>query len=148
MQEKQNNRIRIFTDGGYSIPRKVGAWAVIVVKGNKLVYEYREEISNSTSNRAELLAFTHAMDIAVNYEECELHADSMYVIKGFKSWMKNWNAMNWSKSDGSEVKNADLWKILYEKRTMKHVDIRHVKAHQGKKGCRWNDYVDKLTKVS
>jgi ribonuclease HI len=137
------SKIRIFTDGGYSIPRNKGAWGVAVVEGNKLIKEERGEITNSTSNRAELLGLIKALELSFEFEEVEINCDSQYLVKGYNSWMKKWRQNDWCRSKNEEVKNVDLWKKVNELKNPK-ATVKWVKAHSGNK---WNEYVDGLTKV-
>ena len=52
-----------------------------------------------------------------NQRRVHLVSDSEYVIKGLTEWIVNWIANNWrrgKKAGAPPVKNADLWKALYE----------------------------------
>lgn len=133
-----SDRIRIFTDGGYSIPRNIGAWAFVVIEDNKNIFEYREQVKNSTSNRVELIAFLKALEVAQVFEEVEILSDSQYVVKGYNLWMKRWEKSGWKNK-----KDTDLWKeVLLLKN--KNVKVKWIKGHSGN---RWNEYVDRMTKV-
>lgn len=134
---------RIYTDGGFSIPRNIGAWALVVVEGNKNIFEERGEVKDSTSNRCEMLAFLRALEIAEQHNVKQINSDSQYVVKGFNSWMKGWERGGWVNSTGNDVKNQDLWKKIWEYRKL-DINVKWVKGHNGNK---WNEYVDGLTKV-
>ncbi len=135
-----SDKIRIFTDGGYSIPRNIGVWAFVVVEGNKDIYEDSGKLKNSTSNRAELTAFLRALETAQVFDSVEIISDSQYVVKGYNHWIKKWEKSGWKKK-----KNIDLWKDVLElKHESKHVKVKWVKGHNGNK---WNEYVDKMTKI-
>ena len=72
----------------------------------------------------------------------EIYADSSYVLKGITEWIENW-----IKKDFKNVKNIELWKILYnlKKQTEELPSIKllfnKVKGHNGDK---YNEMVDKL----
>ena len=72
----------------------------------------------------------------------EIYADSSYVLKGITEWIENW-----IKKDFKNVKNIELWKILYnlKKQTEELPSIKllfnKVKGHNGNK---YNEMVDKL----
>ena len=74
--------------------------------------------------------------------DIEIYADSSYVLKGITEWIENW-----IKKDFKNVKNIELWKILYnlKKQTEELPSIKllfnKVKGHNGDK---YNEMVDKL----
>lgn len=115
-------------------------WAFVVVEGNKDIYEDSGKLKNSTSNRAELTAFLRALETAQVFDSVEIISDSQYVVKGYNHWIKKWEKSGWKKK-----KNIDLWKDVLElKHESKHVKVKWVKGHNGNK---WNEYVDKMTKI-
>ena len=139
----ESDNVRLFTDGGYSIPRSLGAWAYIVVKGNKLVKEKYMVVANATSNQMELKAFLEALKEAKRLNiPLTIFSDSQYVVKGYNSWMKDWKKSNWMRGN-KPLKNKELWMEI-NNYSSKDVKVVWVKAHNGN---RWNEYVDSLTKV-
>jgi len=139
----ESNNIRLYTDGGYSIPRMLGAWAFIVVNGNKIIKEKYRVVANSTSNQMELTAFLEALKEANRIgKPLTIYSDSQYVVKGYNSWMKGWKANNWKRGN-KPLKNKEFWQEI-EKYSSKVITVKWVKAHNGHK---WNEYVDSLTRV-
>lgn len=137
--------LEIYTDGGYSIPRRKGGYAVVVVENDKVINYISKELGRSTSNRAELLAFVKALEIAQTVAETEIFSDSSYVVKGYNKWMKGWKNRGWKNSKGIYIKNSDLWaKIYYLKEGFKekNVKVSWVKCNTNKH----NILADTLTK--
>jgi ribonuclease HI len=133
-------RLRIFTDGGYSIGKGVGVWAYAIVEGNKSIHEDKGEVKNSTSNRVELIAFLHALQTALVFEEdIEIISDSQYVVKGYSCWIHKWEKSGWK----NKKRDIDLWKQVFALKSKK-VKAKWVKGHSGNK---WNEYVDEMTKI-
>lgn len=42
-----------------------------------------------------------------------IYTDSDFVIKSVNEWMPRWQANGWKTSAGSEVKNKEMFMILY-----------------------------------
>lgn len=146
--------LKIYTDGGFSIPYNKGGYGVIAVKdGTKEVFSQSELVTDSTNNKMELTAFIKALEYLKTLGEvdCTILTDSNYVLQGFKTWMYGWKAKNWVKADGKAVKNQELWENLYSLRDIK-VKVEKVKAHQKKPELYsdgyWNNKVDELTRES
>lgn len=123
--------IEFYTDGSYSIPRGLGKWAVVVVENNESVDIQSGELTNSTSNRAELTALITALKLSQNIEEIvTIYSDSQYVVQGYSSWMEGWKKSNWQNFNGKPTKNADLWKEIY-KLKKPTIRVKWVKGHDG-----------------
>lgn len=139
--------VEIYTDGGYSIPRGVGGYGVVVVENNKVVATISEKITKATSNIAELKAFLKALDICYEkykYDKVTIFSDSQYCVRGFNSWLKGWHTNDFVKHNGEEVKNKDLWVCIHEmKQKLKKVKVEWVKGHNNNE---YNELADSLTK--
>jgi ribonuclease HI len=135
--------MRLYTDGGYSIPRGIGAWAYALVDGNELVKSDSGIKKDSTSNQLELQAMIEALKVAHELgQPITIYSDSQYVVKGYNIWMKNWKAQGWKRGN-KPLKNQEYWKQI-DKLYSKEISVKWVKGHNGNK---WNEYVDSLTKV-
>jgi len=81
-----------------------------------------------TSNRAELMAAHAAVLIAVQMKIpllC-LRIDSMYVKNGCERWLHRWKANSWLTTNGTRVKNQDLWKSFMKDLAEVHVKFEKV----------------------
>ena len=135
---------RIYTDGGFSIPRNAGGWACIVVLNGKELRGYRINgvAINETSNRMELTAFIQGLKYAQSIGSCKIYTDSQYTVRGYNEWMKNWKKKGWKNSSKKEIKNKDLWKII-DSLKKSNIKVEWVKGHNGDK---FNELVDSLTR--
>lgn len=101
-----------------------------------------------TNNRAELRAFIHALEFAVDNPTVQVHieSDSSYCIKGYKTWIFSWVSRKWTKSNGGDVMNRDLWQEVWDlKLRMKEMGVTPVvswvRGHNGHEG---NEAADRL----
>ncbi|UII80059.1 ribonuclease H [Flagellimonas sp. CMM7] len=131
------NEIEIWTDGSCDPNPGKGGWAFAL---NKKEYK-AGQVEHSTNNRMEMTAVSEAIAYA-KYEfpslPIKIHCDSQYVVNGFNSWMHGWKKKGWTKK-GGEIKNLDIWKILYENH--QDVELVWVKGHSGND---MNEFVDVL----
>ena len=105
--------VEIWTDGaskGNPGPGGWGAW--MKYKGH--VLELCGGALSTTNNQMELTAPTEALCRLKEPCKVTLHTDSKYVQQGMTAWIYGWIKKGWKTADGSPVKNADLWKKLYE----------------------------------
>lgn len=100
----------------------------------------------STNNRMELMACIEAFKFIskteLNSTRIIIYSDSQYVV-GNQYNVFNWRS-NWTKQDGSDVRNIDLWKkFLIEKgKLKKNVQLEYIKG----KSTPLAEEVDKLAK--
>ena len=105
--------VEIWTDGaskGNPGPGGWGAW--MKYKGH--VLELCGGALSTTNNQMELTAPTEALCRLKEPCKVILHTDSKYVQQGMTAWIYGWIKKGWKTADGSPVKNAELWKKLYE----------------------------------
>lgn len=133
---------RIYTDGGFSIPRNAGGWGCIVVKDGKEIHRMNGVSTNETSNRMELTAFIKGLEYAQNLDKCLIYTDSQYTVKGYNEWLQNWKKKDWKNSKNKEIKNKDLW-VKIDNLKNKNIKAVWVKGHNGNK---FNELVDSLTR--
>ncbi|KAI0098954.1 ribonuclease H-like protein [Hypoxylon sp. NC0597] len=69
-----------------------------------------------TSNRAQLRAVIAALKFHVwwaeGWERIIITTDSEYVSKGATEGLRDWAGRDWHTSDGEQVANQDLWRVL------------------------------------
>lgn len=93
----------------------------------------------ATNNVAELTALMKGLEFVASREldTVYIFTDSRYAQEGFMSWTVGWEANGWTKSDGGEVANVELWQRLVElKNQIKEKNIalhvEWIKGHAGK----------------
>ncbi|MDG6895838.1 ribonuclease HI [Volucribacter amazonae] len=123
-------KIEIFTDG--SCLGNPGAGGIGVL----LRYQQHEkELSQgyfvTTNNRMELLAVIEGLKCLKQPCAVDLYCDSQYVKNGITQWIFNWKKKNWRTSNGSAVKNQDLWILLDQLVQQHQVNWHWVKGHAG-----------------
>lgn len=134
--------IEIYTDGSCLENPGNGGWAAIINDDGKI-----EKISgsekNTTNNRMELMAPIEALGKINKKKKVKIFTDSQYVKMGITNWIHNWIKNNWQTSKKEDVKNKDLWLILYKLTQSFDIEWHWVKAHAGNT---LNEEVDALAK--
>ena len=138
-------KIRIYTDGGCSGNPGPGAWAYILVRGERESRDSRF-VSRTTNNRMELQAVIEALrGVRENPElataEIELFTDSRYVKNGINDWIHTWKKNGWKTRSKQPVKNQDLWKQLLDLSSTLVISWRWLQGHAGD---RYNEACDRL----
>lgn len=87
-----------------------------------------------TNNRGEFSGAIRALQQADELDPLKEHklviyTDSMLLVNSLTKWISKWIKNGWVKSDGSEVLNKDLLKLLVDGMEKRKVDFVHVKAH-------------------
>ena len=122
--------VEIYTDGACKGNPGPGGWGVLLRFGN-VEKELCGGEKHTTNNRMELMAAIQALASLREPCKVELHTDSQYVQNGITKWLPGWRKKNWRTSNGSAVKNQDLWELL-DLATKKHnISWHWVKAHNG-----------------
>jgi len=133
--------VEIFTDGGCIPNPGRGAWAVILVYGDKekILTGYDE---NTTNNRMELKAAIEGLKALKKRCKVVIYTDSEYLKKGMSEWLKSWVEKGWKTNSGT-VKNIDLWNELAELVEKHEVTWEWIKGHSQHPQ---NERCDKLVK--
>lgn len=151
-QERYNDdAIHIFTDGACSGNPGPGGWgAVIIVDGT------RKELSGgherTTNNRMEMSACCNALRyvrnlFSVTAKDIYLCTDSEYVYKALQNnYLASWKRNGWRKSDGSELKNVEIWKEIDELLSAYSKGQLHFEWTKGHAGHEENECCDKLAR--
>ena len=120
----------LYTDGGYSIPADLGAFAYVILQDGKEIKRYAQKIAHETNNRAEIKAIMEGVRVLPDKSHITVYSDSRYAI-GVLSGRYNAKA------------NTDLvyeYKKMVRTRGFK-VEYRWVRGHNGNK---WNELCDTL----
>ncbi len=135
--------VNIYTDGSCSGNPGPGGWCCILTYGQaekKISGGARE----TTNNRMELQAVIEGIKALKEKCAVKVYLDSKYVADPFlKKWIYAWHKAGWIKTQGEPVKNADLWKTLFELSLIHEVTFEYIKGHSGHK---YNEECDKEAK--
>lgn len=138
---QNRDMIHIYTDGGCVGNPGPGAWAALLIYGEK-----RKEISgyeaDTTNNRMELMAAVMALrSIKTKNLPLTIHTDSTYLKDGMTKWLQLWKQNGWKTAAKKPVKNQDLWEMLDDLAQGLALSWAWVKGHSGQPE---NEFVDSL----
>ena len=135
-----HKKIEIYTDGSCNGNPGPGGWGVLIKYAN-----VNKELSgfeiNTTNNRMELTAAIEGLNILTKAYNVDLYTDSRYLENGMNLWIHNWEKNKWKTSSKHFVKNADLWKKLFNISQKHNISWIWVKSHSGNYG---NEKADTL----
>ena len=134
--------IKIYTDGSCLKNPGDGGWAAIINAEGEIKKISGSE-KNTTNNRMELMAPISALSKITEKKKIQIFTDSQYVKMGITNWIHNWIKNNWQTSNKKDVKNKDLWLVLFKLSQSFQVEWHWVKAHAGNS---LNEEVDALAK--
>ena len=122
--------VEIYSDGACRGNPGPGGWGVL------LRYDGREKElwggeAATTNNRMELMAAIRALEALKRPSRVALYTDSLYVMKGISSWIRDWKRRGWRTADKKPVKNEDLWRRLDELAAKHDVEWHWVRGHAG-----------------
>lgn len=122
-------KVIIYTDGACSGNPGPGGWAAVLICG-----ENKKEISggnpDTTNNIMELTAILEALKSLKVECDVQLYSDSAYCVNAFnQNWIYGWIKKGWRTSDGSEVKNKEIWQEIYSLTQKHNVTFNKVKGH-------------------
>ena len=87
------------------------------------------------------MMFYTKRDDQTDNDVLHIFSDSTYVMDGITKWMDKWKQNDWFKRDEKEVKNKDLWVMIYDLNQEIKPVCHHIKGHDGNEE---NEKVDKL----
>lgn len=135
-----NRTVTIHTDGSCHNKTGYGGWGVHMMIANTEI-EMSGGAIETTSNRMEMMAVLQALNCLNTSEAIVLYTDSQYVQKGATQYMFSWQQDNWSGAIEREIKNLDLWRMMYKLVDKLDVTILWIKGHAGHK---FNERADEL----
>lgn len=123
-------KLTVYTDGGYQMFKKEGAYAFIILQDNEIIHKEANVIRNESNNRAELKAIINAVNWCPDNAEIDVNSDSQYAIYTLSNlWQRK--------------KNTDLFeewdKILRRKNVT--LNFNWVRGHFGNK---YNEMCDQM----
>jgi ribonuclease HI len=133
--------VEIYTDGACSGNPGPGGWGALLRWGGREREIWGDDPGPTTNNRMELMAAIQALEMLSRPVLVKLHTDSSYLRNGIMSWMSNWQRNGWLTADRKPVKNADLWRRLFDATQAHEVEWVWVKGHAGDAG---NERADAL----
>ncbi len=135
--------LAVYTDGGCDPNPGPGGWGAII-RWDEQEWVLQGNARNTTNNRMELTAAAAALAALTLFDETpaiELHTDSRYLQRGVTEWLENWAQNGWETSNGSPVKNQDLWRALHRLILDRDIHWNWLKGHAGH---RQNERADQL----
>jgi len=139
--------LKLYTDGSCLGNPGKGGWCAICIGQNEVpIFKLCGAELNMTNNIMELTAVIKGLEkiLDIGLNEVVVYTDSKYVSQGISVWISKWVNNNWRKSDGTSVKNKELWEKLYKINCeFKNIQWEWVKAHNG---IKWNEEVDKMAR--
>jgi len=133
-------QVIIYTDGACKGNPGIGGWGALLTY-NGVEKELYGGQANTTNNQMELTAAIEALKALKSKCKVDLYTDSEYLRKGITEWIKGWKKRGWKSSNGSSVKNKELWLALEEAAKQHEVNWHWVKGHSGHPG---NERADAL----
>jgi len=145
--------INIYTDGSFK--KRAGGSGFFIRYPNNIEREIQGKgRMGTTSIRSELRACIDALKYIqkdLEAKQCNyvyIHTDSQHIVDSYYfAILSQWRTTYWTKLDGDDRANKDLWKdfIRESRKVKKRVEIKKVKAHSGIEG---NEKADRLAKKS
>ena len=136
-------KVIIYTDGACSGNPGPGGWGAIL-----MYKDAKKEISGgckqTTNNIMEITAVVEALKCLKVESDVQVYSDSAYTVNAFKQgWIYNWMKNGWKTSNGSAVKNKELWQELYALTKKHKVEFIKVKGHSDNE---FNNRCDELAR--
>jgi ribonuclease HI len=123
----------IYTDGACKGNPGIGGWGALLRMGTHAKELFGGE-AHTTNNRMELTAVIRALESLKRPTDVHLFTDSQYVKNGIESWIHGWRRNGWKTADRKDVKNADLWRELWELAGRHRITWHWVKGHAHDEG--------------
>jgi ribonuclease HI len=122
--------VEIYSDGACRGNPGPGGWGVLLRCDGREKELWGGEAA-TTNNRMELMAAIRALEALKRPSRVELYTDSLYVMKGISTWIRDWKRRGWRTADKKPVKNEDLWRRLDELAAKHDIGWHWVRGHAG-----------------
>lgn len=145
----KTDRIEIYTDGSCHTQKRKGAWAALILFGNKK--EILTGVENDTThNRMELLSVIKSIEFVDTCQpgaSLRIFSDSQYVCT-LPDRLPRLKQNLFLTKKGTEIQNADLVKTYLRLIESHDIEWIKVKAHQrdNSEQTAHNRFVDKLSR--
>jgi ribonuclease HI len=132
--------VRVYISAYVNPNVRIGGFGIIIENefGDGLKRELSGSLCPVTPNRIRMLGIIEALDYLRlrGPRDITIYTDSEYIINGIrkKSWSRKWRSRNWLRSDGEEVKNADLWAEMLDLYEFHNIEFILIKERNG---CEW-----------
>jgi len=138
-------KVTAYTDGACKGNPGKGGWAFVIVNDQNQIAAKRNGFkSDTTNNEMELTAISQLLQLlyikGTVDRDITIYSDSQYAINCITSWGPNWSPSDWSKKKNAELINDCLGQ-LHILKTSNKIQFEYVKGHSGNQG---NELVDKL----
>ncbi len=148
---KPEDNIQIYSDGSCRIndSEHSGAYAVIILANNKLVYEHSKAFPKTTNNAMEVQALVLALQISLyihkqfNIKPPTIFSDSEYAINSLMVWSHAWIKLKQTNKSNYEL--FEIFHNAFNPDDLSIVKVKHIKAHAGFVG---NEIVDKIAAIA
>ncbi|MBI5444826.1 MAG: ribonuclease HI [Deltaproteobacteria bacterium] len=122
----------VYTDGACSGNPGPGGWAAVLVRGPERM-EIGGREAATTNNRMEMRAAIEGLRHARPGERVHVVTDSRYLHDGISKWIHGWKRRGWTKADGGDVLNREVWEELDRLVATPglRVSWEHVRGHAG-----------------
>jgi len=131
----------LFSDGSiYPNPNGIGTWCYVLIdEDGKEVMKSGWE-SPSTNNRMEMKGVIEGLRSLPRGSKVTVYTDSQYVCNPFLlGWIKKWRKDDWTGK--KDLKNKDMWKIMWQYVQWHDVSWEWVKGHADNK---YNNLCDEV----
>lgn len=151
MQDTINQQIEIYTDGSCHTQLCIGAWASIILIGDKKI-NLSGVVQNTTHNRMEILAVIKTLDyfikeINIDFDKITIVSDSQYVV-GLLDRRPKFIVSAYKTKAGKDIRNKDLVLQLFNHTDNLNIEFVKIKAHQKQTDViNYNNEVDKICRA-
>ncbi|NCN39928.1 ribonuclease HI [bacterium] len=130
--------IHIYTDG--SLKAGKGAWAFVIVRGDRVILESFGVGRNTTSNRMEFHAAIEAVKRVSAFRRIHLFTDSRVLLEAVEK-LDEWRSLGWVKKNSAPIPSVDQMKELDRLIRGRSIQWSWVRAHSGNP---YNERCDQL----
>jgi len=134
---KHMRKVKIYTDGGCDPNPGPGGWGYVILDGENKITDFGGD-PDTTNNRMEITAVLEAMKTYKEPVMATVYSDSKYVVNSINSWLSRWIHNDFK---DNTIKNAILWKEMWELMKVHRISAYWVKGHSG---IKYNEMADKL----
>ena len=128
--KKEQNNLKIYTDGACKGNPGPGGWGAILKFGNH-IKELNGFSIETTNNIMELTAVIQSLKSIKKSCEIVITTDSNYVKNGITKWIHNWKKNDWKTANKKIVKNKEYWLELDMLAQKYNIEWKWVKGHSG-----------------